>query len=257
MATEIHKLVKDGKTFLPATTTDAVVHPQVRATMSSLVVDYNVSVLFPTSGEGGGNKYTLDSMITLLGTKLGDQQKVVGVRGSFLDSPNGNLVSYIYTGPSPFSDKSGWTKFDTQVIKELGNNLGRIESTISGLSINGKILVSEEGEVVLGGQDIKLSGYTQLEEGTKDLVPVSTDTVNQGISKLERSILDNEKKNSTDHGKIKSSVGLGDDLSYSPTNPILEGSTSISEGLEKLATKIEGVVPKVEGGVLIFGGLPE
>ena len=34
---EIHKLTKDGKTLFPATTTDAVVHPQVRAAISSLM----------------------------------------------------------------------------------------------------------------------------------------------------------------------------------------------------------------------------
>ena len=34
---EIHKLTKDGITLFPATTTDAVVHPQVRAAVSTLL----------------------------------------------------------------------------------------------------------------------------------------------------------------------------------------------------------------------------
>jgi hypothetical protein len=34
---EIHKLIKDGITLYPATTTDAVVHPQIRTELSNLI----------------------------------------------------------------------------------------------------------------------------------------------------------------------------------------------------------------------------
>lgn len=118
---EIHRMKKEGKTIFPATTTDAVVHPQLKTTVSSLVVEYNVSALFPTSGQDSGNKYTLDSMIATLGIKLTESQKIAGVKGSFLDVDSGELLTYVFSGRTNFSDSSGWDRSDPKYLEELAN----------------------------------------------------------------------------------------------------------------------------------------
>ena len=82
---EIHKLKKNGQTILPATTSDAVVHPQVRSSLTDLVNEYNVSVLYPTEGVSG-NKYTLSKAITVLGSKLSENQKTISTRVVYIDS---------------------------------------------------------------------------------------------------------------------------------------------------------------------------
>ena len=74
---EIHKLTKDGKTIFPATTSDAVIHPQMKTALSDLVVEYNVSRLFPTEGNEGSEKYTLQEAVNLLGEKLLENQNIL------------------------------------------------------------------------------------------------------------------------------------------------------------------------------------
>lgn len=118
---EIHRMKKEGETIFPATTTDAVVHPQLKTTVSSLVVEYNVSALFPTSGQDSGNKYTLSSMIAILGSKLTESQKIAGVKGSFLDVTSGELLTYVFSGRTNFSDSSGWDRSDPKYLEELAN----------------------------------------------------------------------------------------------------------------------------------------
>ena len=44
----IHKLTKNGSTIFPASTTDAIVHPPVAASVTDMIKEYNVSELFPT-----------------------------------------------------------------------------------------------------------------------------------------------------------------------------------------------------------------
>lgn len=120
---EIHRMKKEGETIFPATTTDAVVHPQLKTTVSSLVVEYNVSALFPTSGQDSGNKYTLSSMIAILGSKLTESQKIAGVKGSFLDVTSGELLTYEFNGKTSFSDSSGWGRVDSGFINELSKKI--------------------------------------------------------------------------------------------------------------------------------------
>lgn len=80
---EIHKLTKNGETIIPATTTDAVVHPELQTPLTSLINEYNVSTLFPTSGIDGTNKYDLQTAINLLDEKLAPEQKTVGIKVAF------------------------------------------------------------------------------------------------------------------------------------------------------------------------------
>lgn len=217
MALEIHQLKsKTGTKFIPVTTTDAVVHPQIRETLSGLINDYNVSVLFPTSGTDSGNKYTLDSMIALLNGKLTDQQKVVGVKGSFLDS-SGVLNTYEFIGSGEFSSSSSWTRFDSSFILGKISNISGNEVSLKGFEVLGDDQVTEE-----------------------QLTPIPSDTVNKGIAKLHRAILNNEEVDAAAVTKIKESVGLGDDLGYTPTNSLISGTTSISEAVETIAETIGG-----------------
>ena len=61
----IHKLTKNGQTIYPATTTDAVVHPDLAVSSSKLIEEVNVSKIFPTGGIDGTNKYTLRAVLTV------------------------------------------------------------------------------------------------------------------------------------------------------------------------------------------------
>ena len=118
MSYEIHKLTKvGGITVLPATSTDAVLHPQVKKPLTRMITDYNVSVLFPTGGVSGGNVYTLSSAITKLSGVISDSDKVLGVRVSFLDQ-TGDLEVWEYVSGS-FSSTVGWREIDSKKMLEI------------------------------------------------------------------------------------------------------------------------------------------
>ena len=105
---EIHKITKNGQTILPATTTDAVVHPELQTPLTSLINEYNVSVLFPTSGIDGTNKYDLQTAINLLDEKLAPEQKTVGIKVAFYTNDLNILgTTYTYIGDT-FTDINNW-----------------------------------------------------------------------------------------------------------------------------------------------------
>ena len=112
---EIHKLIKDGITLYPATTTDAVVHPQIRTELSNLITTYNVTALFPTSGSGNSSKYTLQSAISLLSSKLLDNQKVPGIKIVFCDIISHETQEWRYLGDT-FTDINHWAREDSWYI---------------------------------------------------------------------------------------------------------------------------------------------
>lgn len=126
---EIHKLTKDGQTILPATTTDAVVHPQARVSLTGLVNEYNVSVLYPTEGVSG-NKYTLQRAITVLNSKLSDEQKTIATRVAYIDSTDntGRIWRYLGAGKS-FTDTSSWSREDSWFI-ETNKIVDNLEETL-------------------------------------------------------------------------------------------------------------------------------
>lgn len=72
----IHKLTKNGSTIFPASTTDAIVHPSVAASVTDMIKEYNVSELFPTEGIDDGTVYTLDLAISVLSAHLRDSENV-------------------------------------------------------------------------------------------------------------------------------------------------------------------------------------
>lgn len=107
----IHKLTKDGFTLFPATTTDAVVHPQVRASLSNLINEYNVSNLYPTSGVNNTNEYSLQGAISLLSSKLNNSNKQKGVKIIFIDHDKQEVQEWKFIGPT-FTNTSSWSRED-------------------------------------------------------------------------------------------------------------------------------------------------
>ena len=101
---EIHKLTKDGKTLFPATTTDAVAHPQTRTALSNLIHEFNVSELFPKT-EG----YTLESAINILNSKSINITQ--GTKVMFLDEDN-NFQEWVFSGSEP-TNTSSWFRLDS------------------------------------------------------------------------------------------------------------------------------------------------
>ena len=122
---DIHKITKNGETILPATTTDAIVHPQMETSLTNMINEYNVSKLFPTGGIDGGDTYTLEGAIALLNSKLTASQKTVGIKLAFKDngSINKDLVEYQYSGGS-FTSTSSWVGFDEIRLDNLEKNTG-------------------------------------------------------------------------------------------------------------------------------------
>lgn len=123
---DIHKITVNGETVLPATTTDAVVHPQTEVSLTSLIGEYNLSTLFPTSGTDGGKKYTIDSAVALISTKLVEAQRNKGTKILF-ENADGNIEIWIYTTGSEFSVVAGWTQFDTNIISDLIKRIEELE----------------------------------------------------------------------------------------------------------------------------------
>lgn len=93
------------------------------------------------------------------------------------------------------------------------------------------------------GSNIVLKDFSVLPEDQiteEQLTPLPTDTINKGIAKLHRAILNNEEVEAAALVKIKESVGLGDDLSYSPKSPLISSAKNISEAIETIANNSGG-----------------
>ena len=80
--TKIYKLSKGWETIYPATTSDAVVHPGTRTSINKLFNEINVSVVYPTSGIGRTNKYSLEGAIAQVPQEL----RNIGLKVSFLNN---------------------------------------------------------------------------------------------------------------------------------------------------------------------------
>ena len=93
MAETFFKPSVGGKDVSVVTSTNAVVDPELGATLSEMTTEINVSKLYPTGGVGGTNKYTLEGAIAKIPTKL----RTVGIKCSFLDDQN-FVCEYVYNG---------------------------------------------------------------------------------------------------------------------------------------------------------------
>ena len=76
MAETFFKPSVGGKDVSVVTSTNAVVDPELGATLSEMTTEINVSKLYPTGGVGGTNKYTLEGAIAKIPTKL----RTVGIK---------------------------------------------------------------------------------------------------------------------------------------------------------------------------------
>ena len=112
---EIHKLTKDGVTLYPATTTDAVVHPQTKNTLSNMITDYNMSVLFPNNGSGNTSKYTLQGAISVLSKKLNKENQFPGIKIIFDEITSGVTQEWRYLGGT-IANTSNWSREDSWYV---------------------------------------------------------------------------------------------------------------------------------------------
>ena len=106
----MHKLTKNGQTIYPATTTDAVAHPDLGVSASELIEEVNVSKIFPTGGIDGTNKYTLETAIAMIPASL----RNVGIKCSFLND-TGTPQTWEWMGGT-FTDGESWLRADAAVF---------------------------------------------------------------------------------------------------------------------------------------------
>lgn len=154
---EIHKITKDGVTIFPATTTDAVVHPQARTSLTNLINSYNVSALFPTSGNSNTSEYTLQGAISLLANKLTDPQKISGIKVVFNDIINHETQEWKFLGgeftnPSCWSREDYWYSYTSEELDNLEDNLRR-----DALRKTEQLLTEEEKNQVKKNLDLQLN----------------------------------------------------------------------------------------------------
>ena len=113
---EIHKITKNGQTILPATTTDAVVHPDLQTPLTNLINEYNVSVLFPTSGIDGTDKYDLQTAIDVLDQHLSAEQKTVGIKVAF-NTNSSKFQIYVLIDTSNITSTVSWSQMLDVTVK--------------------------------------------------------------------------------------------------------------------------------------------
>lgn len=173
---EIHKLTKDGITLFPATTTDAVVHPQIRTSISNLITEYNVSVLFPTSGSDESPNYTLQGAISLLFEKLKGTQRFPGIKVIFYDVAEPDVTQeWRYLGGS-FTTTTNWAREDSWYT-ELNENISNIDENLlnDALRKSEQNLTSVEKDQVKKNLDLSVDGYkinwSSIEDANNYITP--------------------------------------------------------------------------------------
>lgn len=130
---EIHKLTKDGQTIYPISITDTIVHKELKAILTNLIHEYNISDLFPTEGIDSGNKYTLELAISKLDSVL-SKNKTKGTKIMFYDETN-SIQEYIFTGDT-FNDTLSWEETGISKINKLNNEITELKKLVSSLSSN-------------------------------------------------------------------------------------------------------------------------
>jgi hypothetical protein len=119
METKIKMLLEEGEKYYPATITDAIGHPETRVTLTDLIYTYDLSLIWPTLGISGSNKYNITQAISILDANLSEDQKIPGVKAQFIDT-TGRLEEWQFFGSGyKFSDELGWGRVDSAVLTEL------------------------------------------------------------------------------------------------------------------------------------------
>ena len=209
---EIHKLTKEGVTLFPATTTDAVVHPQVRSALSNLINDYNVTDLFPKLGVNGGDKYNLQSAISVLEAKLLADQKKPGIKVLFVTT-EGEAQEWRYNGDL-FTEVSNWTRND----KWYTYTNEDVEELIDGNILNDTLRKSEQSLTTAEKKQVKAN--LDLNISAKSVTWTASSNLNTYQSSGIYTI-NGYRVNSNDN---MPSIGVGADVSISAILMVLGGA---------------------------------
>ena len=105
----------------------------------------------------------------------------------------------------------------------------KLSTTIDSYTINEKAISTNP---VLGGGDIKVTGYSRSEETNENLYIGEEDTVNTSLGKLEKAILDNETVIAAAFTKVNGSLGFTENAEYSPSSPELSGM-NVTEAIDE------------------------
>lgn len=153
---EIHKFTRGDVTLFPATITDAVVHPQMRATVSEMITEFNVSKLFPTSGSNNSSSYTLQGAISLLYDKLEVRHQVPGIKIIFTDVEKNEPQEWRYLGRA-FTNPQNWAREDSWYV-EINEEVENIDTNFIGdtLRKSEQLLTQEEKNQVKSNLGIEL-----------------------------------------------------------------------------------------------------
>lgn len=162
----IHKITLNGQTIYPATTSDAVIHPTLLKSITSLVWEYNLSDLLPESGIDSTNIYDISLAAPTLDGYLPDDRKIIGTTMGFLsNTPDNPFLRYEFMGGGDFSDPTRWYLTGS----EGGTGLINVEVTVddgTGIpSATGRILGDK---LVLDFKNLK--GATGVNLGDVELV---------------------------------------------------------------------------------------
>ena len=91
------------------------------ARLDKMTTEYNVSVLHPTSGSGGSNKYTLETAIAQVPSKY----RSVGIKCAFVNE-NGEGECWEYKVGSWNWNVNGFVQVGSAKLTELGKSFGEI-----------------------------------------------------------------------------------------------------------------------------------
>lgn len=177
--TKIYKLSKGWENIYPATTSDAVVHPGTRTSINKLFNEINVSVVYPTSGIGRTNKYSLEGAIAQVPQEL----RNIGLKVSFINS-DGKVETWEFQG-GVFTDTEKWQNklsmlsddinaFNDAIVKV--NNHNYIKGWDEANSVVKRIYVENKEKAIQDGLNVVevfknlkgVIGKNGVNFGTKD-----------------------------------------------------------------------------------------
>lgn len=175
MDKEIRALKYRGDVFYPATTTDAIAHPQTKVSLSRLINRYNVSVIWPLTD----NNYSLDTAIDILDTKLISEQKIPGVIVEFINS-SGKYEEWEFSGEAAFNELQGWRQIDSSTLLELQNQVFPV--TVGLNASKTLIATGSTGESVSFDWHVYRKGLDVVSLATKTFNGTSTEDISTIIT---------------------------------------------------------------------------